>query len=87
MDVPTDPKKEEVSHDDEYNGFAEDFGWDEAVASAATAQRFFHVKARRPRVASRLDRLPLVSTNRTRTALIAPFSHPMPRQCLLPNKW
>ena len=41
MDVPTDPKKEEVSHDDEYNGFAEDFGWDEAVASAATAQRFF----------------------------------------------
>ena len=41
MDVPTDPKKEEVSHDDEYNGFAEDFGWDEAVASVATAQRFF----------------------------------------------
>ena len=40
MDVPTDPKKEEVSHDDEYNGFAEDFGWDEAVASVATAQRF-----------------------------------------------
>ena len=40
MDVPTDPKKEEVSHDDENNGFADDFeqGWDEAVASAATAQ-------------------------------------------------
>ena len=38
MDVPTDPKKEEVSHDDEYNGFAEDFGWDEAVASVATAR-------------------------------------------------
>ena len=41
MDVPTDPKKEVVSHGDEYNGFAEYFGWDEAVASAATAQRFF----------------------------------------------
>ena len=39
MDVPTDPTKEEVSHDDEYNGSAEDFeqGSDEAVASVATA--------------------------------------------------
>ena len=43
MDVPTDAKKEEVGHDDEYNGFAESFepAWDEAVASVATAQRFF----------------------------------------------
>ena len=41
MDVPTDPKKEEVSHDDGYNGFEEDFGCDEAIASAATVQRFF----------------------------------------------
>ena len=39
MDVPTDAKKEEVGHDDEYNGFAESFepAWDEAVASVATA--------------------------------------------------
>ena len=39
MGAPMDPKKEEKSHEDEYNGFAEDFeqGSDEAVASAATA--------------------------------------------------
>ena len=39
MDVPTDAKKEEVGHDDEYNGFAESFqpAWDEAAASVATA--------------------------------------------------
>ena len=32
MDVPTDPKKEEVSHDDEHAGFATFFeqAWDEA---------------------------------------------------------
>ena len=37
-----DPKEEKI-HEDEYNGLAEVFeqGSDEAVASAATAQRFF----------------------------------------------